>query len=508
MKSPWLAFSLALSLTAASLMPSMTASLWAQTSPTPNAQSRAQSNRPGGSPSAKPVKPSTTPSTKPAVQASGKPGSAPKSANTSPNADRVKIYADKAIYKRQEKKAEAIGHVKIIQDNTTIYADKVLYNEATKQSTVDDGVKIVQVNKTKDKGRTTTITATKMTAFHQDRRLLLKENVRMNRDAVNVPEPAEYAQSKAEKRARTERAIEKARTVITSEQMEYFTRTEDANLDGKVVLLQKDKQITGDKAIVRGKESGDMVVIEGNAQVTQINGNWLIKNKIIKPEPEDEEQQRMLREKLVINADKITFFRSSDDLKAEGNVKIVQKVGGKERVAVGKEASYSEAKKLASLIGAVKIQRENQDWLTSDKALFYTDKDTFEAIGTDKEQVVSEFTLPDEASPSPKEPINSPLPEFDLDQHQPSEKLPAWLRTGQKPQRAPAETAQSGTKPAKPSNKPRPNNSPGASPKASGSAPPSPKPSAKASPLPSTEPSVKPSASPSAVASSFIIETN
>ena len=66
--------------------------------------------------------------------------------------ERVKIFSDRAIYKRQEKKAQAIGHVKIIQDNTTIFADDVLYNEADKQSFVEDGVKIIQVNKKEDKG--------------------------------------------------------------------------------------------------------------------------------------------------------------------------------------------------------------------------------------------------------------------------------------------------------------------------------------------------------------------
>lgn len=455
MKRPLLALSLTAALALVSLGPGLGGALLAQTKP--------------------PAKPSLPASPKPTAK--------------TPQSDRVKIYADKAIYQRQQKKAEAIGHVKIIQDNTTIYADKVLYNEATKQSFVDNGVKIVQVNKTKDKGRTTTITAAKMTAFHQERRLLLRETVRMNRDAVEVPEPADVAVSKAEKRARTERALEKARSVITADEMEYFTRTEDANLNGKVVMLQKDKQITGDKATIRGQANGDLIIIEGNAQVTQINGNWLIKNKIIKPDPQDEEQQRFLREKMVINADKITFFRASDDLKAEGNVKITQKVGSKERVAVGKEASYSEKQQLATLIGDVKIQRENADWLTSDKALFYTEKETFEAIGTDQKQVVSEFTIDDENSPKPSEPINSPLPEFDLDQHQPGERLPAWLGGGQTPQRAPAQPARPtpGTKPMpKPSVTPKPS----------------------ASPKPSAAPTPKPSPSPSAVASSFSIETD
>lgn len=448
-------------------------------------------------------RPATTPP-KPSlparVQATPKPAASAKPAPKPGPQDRVRIYADKAIYQRQQKQAEAIGHVKIIQDNTTIYADKVHYNEASKQSTVETGVKIVQVNKTKDKGRTTTITAAKMTAYHQERRMLLREQVRMDRDAAVLPTPAAVAVSKAEQRARTERAIEKARTVVTSDQMEYFTRTEDANLEGTVVVLQKEKRITGDKAFIRGEQSGDFIVVEGKAEVTQINGNWLIRNKIIKEDPADEEQQRMVREKLVINADKITLFRATDDLKAEGNVKITQKVGNTERVATGKEATFSDKAQLATLIGNVRFKRENADWLTGEKALFYTDKEVFEATGTPQQQVVSEFTIPDEENPTPPPPINPPLPEFDLDKHQPGERLPSWLQKGGQggPQRAPASPAGPQSRPA---NSPRP-------PRASAKPAPSPVASPSPSPTPKPTPQPTPSPSPSRVESEFSIPTD
>lgn len=457
----------------------------AQTAPFQLAQ--AASPRPVVTPT-----PSAKPTARPAVSPTPKPVPTPKPTPPAPTgSDRVRIFSDRAIYKRQDKRAEAIGHVKIIQDNTTIYADRVLYNEATKQSNVDDGVKIVQVNKAKDRGRTTTITAGKMTAYHQERRMIFREDVRMDRDPATLPEPPEFAVSKAEKRARTERAVEKARSVITANQMEYFTRTEDANLEGKVVILQKDKQVTGDKAFVRGERSGDQIIVDGNAEVTQINGNWLVRNKIIKPDPGDIEQQRFLREKLVIKADKITIFRATDDLKAEGNVRITQKVGGKERVAVGKDATFSDKQQLATLTGDVKFLRENGDWMTSEKALFYTDKDIFEAIGRPDKQVEFEGELEDENSPKPKEPINAPLPDFNLDDHQPGERVPAWLRNGNEPARAPAQ----------------PPASPGTS-----SASPTPAPSPVPTPTPQPSPSPTPQSAvpqnrPAPVQSSFTIRT-
>jgi lipopolysaccharide export system protein LptA len=405
--------------------------------------------------------------------------------------EKVKIYADKAIYRKQEKTSRAIGHVKIIQDNTTIYADETVYNEDTKQSVVEDGVKIVQVAKTKEKGRTTTITSAKMTAYHQEKRLLLEQDVRLDRESYTTgATPTTFAETKPERRERTETAVKQARTVVTSDRMEYFTRTENADLEGNVVVLQKEKRMTGKRAFIRGPEEGDTITLEEEATVTQINGNWLIQEKIIRPDPQDDEQQRFIREKLTIQADKIILFRATDDLQAEGNVKIVQKVGGKERVAIGRQATYSDRQQLATLSGDVKIQRENGDWLTADKALFYTEKEAFEATGTGKEgdngQVVSEFTIEDEDKPAPKPSLNPPLPDYDLDAHTPGQRLPKWLdKSGRG--RAP--------------NSPTPTPSPAPT----GSRPPESRTPSSPSPTPSPKPSV-PIPTPTPIASSFVID--
>lgn len=451
---------------------------------------------PGGQPPRKPLPPGAAP-----------PGAVPKGVapGEKKEQERVRIYADHAIYKRKEKRAQAIGHVKIIQDNTTIYADDVLYNEETKQSFVDKGVKIVQVNKKEDKGRTTVITAVKMTAYHEEKRMFLQEDVRMDREPYHYELPKDYTDDKKEKRKRTENAIKKDRSVVTADQMEYFTRSENANLLGNVVFLQKDKKMTGDKAFIRGEQDGDTVTMENNAVVTQINGNWLIKNKIIKPDPEDEEQQRFVKEKLVIAADKITLFRATDDLKAEGHVKITQKVGGKERVAVGNQATFSDREQLATLTGDVKIQRENGDWLTADKALFYTEKEAFEAIGTSDAQVVSEFTIDEDDKRTSKEPINKELPPFDLDKHEPGPRLPSWLKQGPQPRRAPSqptESAPPGKPPAASSANPRPQASPAPSPMPQKTAGPQRKPRQhKARPTQTAAPQ------PTPVESSFVIHT-
>lgn len=412
--------------------------------------------------------------------------------------ERVRIFSDKAIYKKEVKQARAIGKVRILQEDTTIYADEATYYEDTKHSFIEDGVKVVQIKK--EKKRKTVITGDVMTAYHEEKRIIFEKNVRMDREQdKNYKTPTTYTDDKGKKRKRVEKAIKKERTIITSDRMEYFTKSENANLDGNVVVLQKEKKITGDKGVILGEEDGDTITIEGNAKVTQIRGDWLLENKIIKPKKDDEEQERLIKEKLTMDGDKIIYYKANDDLDVIGNVVIKQKVGGKERVATGKKAEYREKKKTATLTGDVKIKRENGDWLNADIAIFYTEKEDFEAIGTQTVQVESEFTIDEDKKK--KEPINPPAPEYDLDQHQPGPELPSWLKGGVIPSTA--------------SPTPTPTPTPTPEPKAtlpSYITTPIPGVSASASPTPSVTStpasSATPSPEPSAVESTFIIDVN
>lgn len=457
-----------------------------------------------------PPKPAVKASIKPSVKTPIKPLVTPKQTPTPKKKpdERVLIYADKAIYKKADKQAQAIGHVKVIQDNTTIYADEVMYHEDTKQSFIEDGVKIVQINK-KEKNRVTVITGDKMTAWHEEKRIFLEKDVRLDRqeDRHAPPPPQTEPKNKTEKRKRIEGAIKRSRTVITSNQMEYFTKSENANLDGNVVVLQKEKKITGEKAAIKGEEDGDTITIENNAKVVQINGYWLAREKVVQDDPNDEEKQRLLRELLTIEADKIVLYRATDDLEATGKVKVVQKAGTKERVATGDQVLYKDKEQTATLIGNVRIQKENGDWLTADKAIFYTESENFEAIGSGTEQVLSEFTLDDENNPKPKDPINSPSPDFNLDDHQPGQRLPAWLRPGQptpKPSPTPSPSPTRVMPTPKPSGSPTPKPRATPTPKPSVSPTPTPKPTASTSSKPNAPP-VSPKPTPTPVESTLVI---
>lgn len=324
------------------------------------------------------------PSAKPAVGKNDKDGKTP-----------VHIEADSARYDRKSKIALASGHVLIRQEDTTITAADAQYDENAKTSYINDAVKVVQ--RDKKTGRLTTIHAFRLTAFHEEKRIIMEQDVRLDRAAdPRPPKSRAKPKSKAEKRKRIEDALQRARTIITADEMEYWTRRKDASFVGHVHVTQPEKKAAADRATML--DGPGTITLEGKAHLEQIKGDWIKATKVIdegkKPDPE---LQQALKNKAVIDADVIVIDQRQNDVNAQGNVTVTQKG----RVVKADRAVFSDASGLINLAGNVRLQRENGDWLLSDKAVFDTKRDRFEAIGVNR-QVESEFTV--DESPSPKPP--------------------------------------------------------------------------------------------------------
>jgi lipopolysaccharide assembly outer membrane protein LptD (OstA) len=311
------------------------------------------------------------------------------------------IEADTARYDRKSKIALASGHVLIRQEDTTITAADAQYDENAKTSYVNDAVKVLQ--RDKKTGRLTTINAFRLNAFHEEKRIVMEQDVRMDRAAD--PRPARVKakpKSKAEKRKRVEEALQRARTVITADEMEYWTRRKDASFVGHVHVTQPEKKANADRATML--EEAGTITLEGKAHLEQIKGDWLKATKVLdegkKPDPD---LQQALSNKAVIDADVIVMDQRRNDVSAQGNVTVAQKG----RIVKADSAVFNDASGLITLAGNVKLQKENGDWLAADKALFDTERDRFEAIGIAR-QVESQFSVDDE-SPKPAPP-KAPAP--------------------------------------------------------------------------------------------------
>ncbi len=344
--------------------------------------------------------------------------------NNNQENNKLKIFSDEAKYDRKNKVALATGHVKIIQDNVTIFTSSVLYNEQLKTSFIDNFVRIV--HRDKETKRKTDIQANKMVSYHQEKKVHLEKDVRFDREEERKSKVNNKEIKGKTNRDKAEDSIKKERTVITSDLADYWTKTGNAIFNGDAVVLQKEKKASGETITVNNdnNKNTDTIKIEKNAKIIQIKGEWLAKEGIIDPK-EDKEKERLVKEKLEMNADTITIFQKTSDVVGDKNVKIVQNVSGKQRQATGNRAVFNDLKKTMTITGNVKIKRENEDWLTAEKAIFHTDSENFEAFSTiepskpgatgKKKQVESEFVIPDEDKPTPEPPIPSSEPGYDLD---------------------------------------------------------------------------------------------
>lgn len=301
---------------------------------------------------------------------------------------RVKIMANKVRYDRLNKLALATGEVKIIQEDTTIFANEVQYDEGAKMSYINDPLKAIQTDK--ETGRKTVLTGDRMTAFHEEKRILVEHNVKLDREADRSPRPPKpKGDDKSVKRQQVETALKRARTIITADALEYWTRAKDAAFNGNVKLLQDEKRANGDRALLNDAQG--TITLTGKAHLEQINGNWLVVEGIVDDDPKDEELQRALKNKAEIDADEIVINQNTNDVYAKGHVRVQQKG----RVATGDECIYNDRQELITVTGNVKLLRENGDWMTADRILVHTARELFEAFGGGK-QIESEFTIPEE----------------------------------------------------------------------------------------------------------------
>ncbi|MBC7543952.1 MAG: LPS export ABC transporter periplasmic protein LptC [Candidatus Sericytochromatia bacterium] len=313
---------------------------------------------------------------------------------------KVHLFADNVQHDKLRRLSVAKGHVRVVQGEVTVFADGITYDEQADTSTSDGKATIVQT----EGGRKTVITGAKLVFYHRERRVLLEGPVHVDRpsDMAHVPVPDPVPDSAA-KRARTEKAVKAARTVIDADKGEYWTRTKKGKFTGNVVLLQKEKKAKGDTAEL--DDAAGLVTLTGKARVEQIKGNWLVTEGVIENKADDVEHQRSLRNAATIDADKIDIYSKTNDLIATGNVVTEQKG----QVSRSQKAVYRDKEQEITLTETVRFERQKDEWMTSDRAVYNLKTERFVATGEQK-QIESKFIV--RTDPTPAE----PLPDVPSDQ--------------------------------------------------------------------------------------------
>lgn len=354
---------LATALLAASLGTVAMPNSWAAPSPAPSAKAPAKT----------PAKPAAKATAKPAATPSPKPTPAAE-------AKKLRILSEQLTYDRQTELATLIGKVRIIQEDTTITTERVKHDAKQKISFVEVPFTLIQEKAPDPK---TTLNGDKMTFYHNEKRVYVEGNVKLKRDGTPGARPEDNTQ-----RDKVKTALKKEDTYIESEKMTYWTERKDAEFIGKVHAYQKEKRATADKAFLNNSQ--DKIVMEGNVVLTQIKGDWLIREGIVDTSKPDPERDKMIKESTVMTGDKLEIDQRTNDAVMTGKIVRVEQKG---RVATSERAVYSDQDQTITMTQNVKIRRETGDWINADKAVFHTDNDRFEAFGGQGGQVESEFLL-------------------------------------------------------------------------------------------------------------------
>lgn len=305
----------------------------------------------------------------------------------------IHITSDYMKYDRKAKMALAQGNVVIEQEDTTIRTAEVQFDQGQKVSYMNQPVHVVQL---KPKEPKTTLDSNRMTNFHKEKRLIAEGAVKMVRSRDPYARPTTPTQ-----KGKVEAAIKKEDTVITGDKLEYWTDKKDATFTGNVVIINGKKKSWSDTAVMDHTKNN--VVLNGKVRVVQINGNWLVKEGIVKADKPDETRDEALRERATLTCDTLVIDQATSDAVATGQVVRVEQKG---KVATSRKAVFSDRNNTITMTDNVRIQQTNGDWLTASKAVFHTNTEVFEAFsggstGQPNSQVHTEFDVQDQQKQAP-----------------------------------------------------------------------------------------------------------
>ncbi|HEY9722130.1 MAG TPA: LptA/OstA family protein [Oscillatoriaceae cyanobacterium] len=332
---------------------------------------------------AKPVAATPTPS-KPTPRPSTKPSQPPVKAVKG----KIHIVADYMKYDRDAKTALANGNVVIYQDDITIDTAEVQFDQAQKVSYMNKPVHLVQ-KKVGDPP--TTLDAKSMTDYHKEQHVVAQGDVHMVRSKDPYAKPTSNTQN-----AKIAASIKKDDTVITSDTLDYWTDNKNAKFTGHVIIENGQKKSWSDSAMM--DHVADTTTLDGNVKMVQINGNWLVRDHIVKADNPDEARDEALHNPATLTADHVVIDQKTNNAVATGQIVRVEQKG---KVATGKKAVFDDHDHTITMTEDVRIQQANGDWLTATKAVFHTNTEVFEAFSGGGSQVHTEFSVPGNAAPSP-----------------------------------------------------------------------------------------------------------
>lgn len=292
----------------------------------------------------------------------------------------VRIFSDHVKYDRATRLAVVKGNVRIHQSDSVIATSEAHYDQKARVTTIDVPFELVQDQR--DEPRTT-VQGLRMRNDH-DRRLITVDG---DVELVRVGNPAARPDGPGRK-AKVKNAFRKEDMVIRADHLDYQARTKDAAFLGNVRFIQREKHATGDRA--RVDHTRQTVTLDDHVVLTQIKGDWLIREGIVDTSKPDPDRDKALAERTVITGDHLVIDQQTNDATVTGETVVVAQKG---RRVTGRRADYKDADQTLTVTQDVLVQRDDGSFMRAQKAVFHTEEDRFEAFGAAGTQVETEFDV-------------------------------------------------------------------------------------------------------------------
>lgn len=166
--------------------------------------------------------------------------------------------------------------------------------------------------------------------------------------AVGTVRIIRKAQKPDKKKSATVKALQKRDAYFLSREVLYYWKEGRMEVPGPVSMQQREVTTYADSAILNIKL--EQAHLRGNVVMNQPEGDWLLKEDIVKKDAEDKTKE-IAKQATTMNCSTLDIDYKNEDIVATGRVHIVQK----ERDVVAATAMYTGSKKTWQIFGDVKV---------------------------------------------------------------------------------------------------------------------------------------------------------
>lgn len=295
------------------------------------------------------------------------------------------------VYHETTRVAWAEGNVEVVQQRTTLRAPKLRYEAGPQLTYAEGGVVVVQPD-LELRSRSLRFRHRTQVAFAEGEVELRTKNSTLTAPSLwadlkeklaEVRGPAKLVRKggpppKGREDDRVLAALAREDTTITAQEFFKYAwaSTEEAEGRGDVHLEQVDKSARAQRIVY--SEGRDRIELEGAVRLDQRSGQWLVRERLVRP-PRDDEERKALESPAQLVADRVVIFLTTRNSVAAGNVRVTQQG----RSAAGDRAEYDDDQGKIVLSGRrVRLERSDGSWLEAERVVVSLREDIFEAFGS------------------------------------------------------------------------------------------------------------------------------